>query len=82
MGLDLDVGAELVAERRFQLVGDVVGRAERELAVDLEIERDRTPAPDVVHGDVVHGERLVARDHHDALLHGLVVERARGGRRR
>ena len=34
-------------------------------------------AADVVHGDVMHRERLVARDHHDALLHGLVVERAR-----
>ena len=57
MGLDLDAGPELLAERRFQLVGDVVGRAERELAVDLEIERDRTLAADVVHGDVMHGER-------------------------
>jgi hypothetical protein len=33
----------------------------------------------VVHGDVMHGETLVARDHHDALLHGLAVESARGG---
>ena len=38
--------------------------------------------PDVVHGDVMHGERAVARDHHHALQHGLVVERARLGRRR
>ena len=41
-------------------------------------ETESLPA-DVVHGDVVHGEPPVARDHHDALLHGLVVERARGG---
>ncbi len=57
MGFDLDAGAQLFAERRFQLVGDVMGRAERKLAVDLEIERDGTLAPDVVHGDMVHGER-------------------------
>ena len=28
---------------------------------------------------MMHGERAVARDHHDALEHGLVVERARLG---
>ena len=45
MGFDLDVGPELFAQRRLQPVGDVVGRAERKLAVDLEIERDRTAGP-------------------------------------
>ena len=79
VGLDLDVGAEFLAQRRFQPVGDVVRAAERQLAVDLEIERHRQLAADVVHGDVMHGERLVARDHHDALDHELVVERARRG---
>ena len=49
----------------------------RQLAVDLEIERHRQLAADVVHGDVVHRQRLVAGDHHDPLDHGLVVERAR-----
>ena len=57
MGLDLDLGAELVAERGFEPVGDVVRRAERQLAVDLEIERDRQPALDGVDGDVMHRER-------------------------
>ena len=57
MGLDLDRGAEFLAERRFEPVGDVVGGAERKPAVDLEIERDRELAADVVHGDMVHGER-------------------------
>ena len=57
MGLDLDLGAELLAQRRFQPVGDVVRAAKRQLAVDLEIERHRQLAADVVHGDVMHGER-------------------------
>ena len=82
MGLDLDVGPELLAQRRLQPVGDLVRAAEREPAVDLEIERDRQPAADRMHGDMMHRERAVARDHHDALEHGLVVERARLGRRR
>ena len=80
VGLDLDLGAELVAQRRLQPVGDIVRRAERELALDLEIERDGTLAADVVHGDVMHRETLVARDHHDALLDRLGVERARRDR--
>ena len=54
-------------------------RRSGKLAVDLEIERHRQLAADVVHGDVVHRERLVAGDHHDPLDHGLVVERARRG---
>ena len=77
MGLDLDFGAELVAQRRFQAVGDFVRARERQAAVDFEIERDRQLPADGVHGDVMHGERAVARDHHHALQHRLVVERAR-----
>jgi hypothetical protein len=38
MGLDLDLGAELLAQRGFQGIGDVVRCAERKLAIDLEIE--------------------------------------------
>ena len=81
MGLDLDVGAEFGAQRRFQPIGDLVRRAERQAAVDLQIERDRQPPADRVHRDVMHRERAIARDHHHALEHGLVA-RARAGRSR
>jgi hypothetical protein len=41
MRLDLDLGTELVAQRGLQGVGDLVRSGERQVAVDLEIERHR-----------------------------------------
>ena len=32
-----------------------------------------------MHRDVVHGERAIARDHHDAFQHGFVAQRTRLG---
>ena len=71
--------AEFGAQRGLEPVGDFVRLAERQAAVDFEIERHRQPPADRMHGDVMHCERAVARDHHDAFEHGLVVERARLG---
>ena len=56
-----------------------MGLAQRELAVHFQIERDRQPVLQVVHRHVMHGERAVARDHHDAVEHRFVVERDRIG---
>ena len=78
MGFDLDGGAELGGDRAFQPVGYVMRLAEREPAVDLQVERDRQAILQVVHGHMMDGERAVARDHHNAIEHGLVVERAPG----
>ena len=41
VGFDFDAGAELGGDRVFQPVRHVVGGAQRELAVDLQVERDR-----------------------------------------
>src|SRR6266702_8881210 len=38
VGVDLDLRAELLGNRRFERAGDVVGGAERKLAIDFEIE--------------------------------------------
>ena len=63
----------------FKPVGNVVRGGERERAVDLQIERDRQFFADRMHGDMMHGEAAIARDHHHAVEDGLVVERARLG---
>src|SRR5262245_45321351 len=70
VGLHLHVRAELLAHGILEDAGDVVGGAQRERAVDLEVERDGQLSLDLVHGDVVNGERPVARDHHDPFEHG------------
>jgi len=77
VGFDLDVRAELVAHRLFQRVRDLVRARERQAAVHFQVERDRQPPADRVHGDVMDRERAVACDHHHAFEHGLIVERAR-----
>ena len=79
VGIDFHAGAELGGDRAFQSVRQGVGLAQRELAVHFQVERDRQPVLQVVHRHVMHGERAVARDHHDAVEHGLVVERHRIG---
>ena len=75
--------SEFVADRFFEAAGDLVRGAERERAVDFEIERHRQAAfaraCDRMGGDVMHRQRAVAGDHHHALHHALVVERARFG---
>src|SRR6185312_12623729 len=75
MRLDLDMRAELGLDRAFQRVSHVVCGAQRQSAVDLEVERDREPVVQVVHHHVMHGEGAVARDHHHAVEYGFVVER-------
>ena len=50
---------------------------ERHLAVDFEVDADGQLAAEVVHGDMVDGDARVARDHHDALAHALIVARDR-----
>src|SRR5262245_11859385 len=77
VGLDLHFESELVAHRLLEPVGNLVGAAESKIAVNLEIERDRQSARDGVDGHVMDGKRAVVRDHHDALEHGLIIERAR-----
>ncbi len=50
---------------------------QRHVAVDLEVDADDQLAAEVVHGDVVDGEPGIARDHHDAFAHALIVARHR-----
>ncbi len=75
MDVDLDVRAELLLDVALQRVGDVVGGVELHLAVDLEVDADDQLGAEIVHRDVVDGEAGIARDHHDAVAHGLVVAR-------
>ena len=63
----------------LQSVRDVVRRAERHGAVDLEVDADGQPAAEIVHGDMVHGEAGTARDHHDLVAHAFIVARHRHG---
>ena len=72
-------GPSSAGNRVFQAVRHVVRGAQRKLAVDLEVERHSQPVLQVVHRDMMHGERAIARDHHDAIEHCLVVERDRIG---
>ena len=46
VGLDLDLGPELLAHRRFEAVRDLVRARECQAAVDFEVERHRQPAAD------------------------------------
>src|SRR5262245_5049643 len=73
MGLDLDLEPELVAHGLLEPVRYLMSAAERQAAINLEIERDREPSRDGLHRHMMDGERAVARNHHDALEHGLVV---------
>ena len=50
---------------------------ERHGAINLKIGGHRKLARYRLNGDVMDGKAEIARDHHDALAHGLVVERAR-----
>src|SRR5262249_30979170 len=77
MGIDLDVLAELRADVALEVVGDVVGVAQRHFAVDLEVDADDQLFAEVVHRDVVHGKAGIAGDHHDALAQALIVARHR-----
>ena len=77
VGVDLDVLAKILADAPLQLVGDVVGRRQRHLAVDLEVDRDGQLAAEVVHGDMMDRQPRIAGDHHDALAHALIVARDR-----
>ena len=66
-----------LADVPLQFMGDGVGRGERHIAVDLEVDADGQLAAEIVHGDVVDGEPGIAGDHHDAFAHALVVARDR-----
>ena len=79
MGIDFDVLAEFVADIALELMGDVVGRGQRHLAIDFEVDADGELAAKVVHGDMVDGEAGIAGDHHDALAHAFIVARDRHG---
>ena len=79
MGLDFDVGPELLAHRFFEAARHLVRGIERHGTFDFEIHRYRQPALDRLHGDVMNGEPAIARDHHHPLAYRLVVERARLG---
>ena len=70
------VVSELGAHRGLEPVGDVVRGGKREAAIHFEVEGDGEARTEGMHGHMVHGERAVARNHHDALQHGLVVQRA------
>ena len=63
----------------FEPVGDLVRARERRARRRPRGRARPTAARRSLHRDVMDGERAVARDHHDALEHGLVVERARLG---
>ena len=82
MGLDLDVGAEVGRDRRFELAGDFVGVGKAHPAVDFEVERDALAPADVLDAEVVDKQAPAAGDEQNALEQGLVVERHRiGGER-
>ena len=64
-------------DRFFEAGGDLVRGGERQApSTSRSSETANRPLADRMHGDVMHGERAVARDHHHAVEHGLVVERA------
>src|ERR1700733_9305061 len=77
MGVDFDILAEFFADVAFQLMGDVVGGCQGHIAVDFEVDADGQLAAEIVHGDVMDGETGIARDHHDAFAHALIVARDR-----
>ena len=53
MRIDLDVRAELVLDAALERLSDVVGRGQRHLTVDFEIDADNQLAAEIMHGDVV-----------------------------
>ena len=57
----------------------LVGGAQRKLSVYLEVERHRQLVPEFMDRDMVHRERTIARNHHDTIEYGLVIERDRVG---
>src|SRR5262249_39676283 len=79
MGFDLDAWAQLLADGLFESGCHIMGPAGGKGAVQLEIERNRESSADRMYGDVMNSERAVARNHHDALEHRLVVQRPRVG---
>ena len=79
VGLDLDVGAKFVAHRLFEAARDIVRGGERQRSSTSRSSDTDKPSGNRLHGDVVDGEAAIARDHHDALAHRFVIERARLG---
>ena len=79
VGLDLDVLADFLGDRVFELGGEPMGVAERHRAIDFEIERDGLAPVDVLDGDVVHRQASARGDHQHPLEDRLVVERERIG---
>ena len=78
MGIDFDVLAEFFADVALQFMGHGVGRGERHIAVDLEIDADGQVAAEIVHGDVVDA-RPELRAITLMFAHTLVVARDRHG---
>jgi hypothetical protein len=80
MRIDLDIGAEFIANGMFKLVCDVMGLVQGHVAIDLEIDADRQLLAEVVHGDMVDCEAGVAGNHHDPVPDAFIA--ARHGYRR
>ncbi len=74
MALDLDVGAELASESRFEPRGDLMRIAKRHAAVHLDIETDRRAAVEFLHGHVMDLHMAFRGDQGHALQDGFVVE--------
>ncbi len=75
-------GPSSAAMESSRAVRDLVRLRQRELAVELEIEGDRQPPADVLHRHVMHGERLVAGDHHHPVQDRFIAQRDGVGRHR
>ena len=54
VGVDLDVGSEIIPNRAFKLRSDGVRRAKLEPAVELQVERHDQTSADRVHDDMMH----------------------------
>ena len=60
MRLDLDVGAEFVADRRLEFRGDGVSAADRHGSVELDVDADGEALADLLGDDVM---RQIGRAH-------------------
>jgi hypothetical protein len=70
MRFDLDIGSQFLEQQSFEAGRDLVRCSERKfLSTSRSSETASFPA--IVRRDVMHRQRLIARDHHHALRHTL-----------
>ena len=79
MAFHLDIMAELAADGGFENRRFLMRLFQRHLAVDLEIEADRSADADALDGQMMDGEALVLSDEAHALRDRFIIERDRIG---